>query len=109
MREDLTPSTQAVQSSHAAIEATSLFDLGNLPDHPHIVLLAAKNETKLHRVTKYLVENKVKFVHFYESDLDHQLTAIASEPINEFDERRSLFRKYQLLKHDRGGVQAEAA
>lgn len=108
MREDLTPSQQAVQCSHAAIEATNLFNLGNLPDHPHIVLLGAKNESKLHRVTKYLFENKVKFVHFYESDLDHQLTAIATEPIGEFDERRLLFRKYQLLKHDGGGAKEAA-
>jgi len=97
-----------VQSSHAAIEAAKMFDLGNLPDHPHIVLLAAKNEAKLARVTKYLFQNKVRFVHFYESDLDHQLTAIATEPINEFDDKRSLFRKYQLLKHEEGGIKEAA-
>lgn len=87
-----------VQSSHAAIEAANLFGFGNLPEHPHIVLLSAKNESKLHNVTKYLFQSGIKFVHFYEPDIGNQLTAIASQPIAEYDDKRKLLRKYQLLK-----------
>ena len=97
VRTDLTPSQIAVQSSHAAIEAANTFDLKTLEDHPYLVLLAVKNEAELHRVTKHLVEHGVRFVHFYENDLDGQLTAIASEPI--LGDRRRIFRKFQCLKN----------
>lgn len=108
MREDLSTSQQAVQCSHAAIDSAKHFDLGSLPDHPYLVILAVKNESKLHRVTKHLVEHGIKFVHFYESDLDNQLTAIATQPIAEDSELRAHLRKYQCLK-DRREVLAEAA
>ena len=96
MREDLTTSQQAVQSVHAAIEAAKAFDLDALSDHPYVVILAAKNEQRLHRVRKYLVENGIKHAHFYESDIGNELTALATEPI--CGDRRELFSKYQLLK-----------
>lgn len=98
VREDLSPSQICVQSAHACIEATHAFQLGHLPDHPHLVILAAKNETKLHNVRKYLIEHGIRHVHFYESDIGDQLTALATEPIPESSELRQLFRKYQLLK-----------
>lgn len=96
MREDLSHSQRAVQSVHAAIEAAKAFDLDSLPDHPYVVILAAKNEQRLHRVRKYLVENDVRHAHFYESDIGNELTAVATEPVQ--GERRELFSKYQLLK-----------
>ena len=98
-----------MQSSHAAIEAATTFDFGSLPDHPYLVILAVKNEAKLHRVTKYLVEHGVRFVHFYENDLDNQLTAIATQPIAENSAQRALFRKYQCLKVRDKEVLTEAA
>ena len=98
MREDLTHAQKAVQCSHAAIEAAKTFDLGSLPDHPYLVILAAKDESKLHRVTKHLVEHGIKFVHFYESDYADQLTAIATQPIAEDSDLRAHLRKYQCLK-----------
>ena len=100
MRQDLSPSQQAVQSVHAAIEAANSFDLRSLPDHPYVVILAAKNEERLHRVRKYLVDKGVQHAHFYESDIGDELTALATEPIH--GERRELFRKYQLLQ-SKGG------
>lgn len=108
VREDLTTPQQAVQTAHAAWESAITFNGGDLPDHPHLVLLAAKNESKLHRVTKHLVEHGIKFVHFYESDLDDQLTAIATQPIAENSDLRAHLRKYQCLK-DRQEVLIEAA
>lgn len=96
MREDLSPSQQAVQSVHAAIEAAKAFDLESLPDHPYVVILAAKNEQRLNRARKYLVDNGVQHTYFYESDIGNELTALATEPIH--GERRELFNKYQLIK-----------
>lgn len=96
VREDLTTSQQAVQCCHAAINATAKYGLGDLPDHPYLVILAVKNESKLLRVQKYLSEHGIQFSSFHESDLDNELTAIATEPIKEH--QRAIFRKYQCLK-----------
>jgi hypothetical protein len=95
----LSPPQQAVQSCHAVIEATKAFDLERLSDHPSVIILSAKDEARLHRVRNYLIEQGIQHVHFYEPDLDYELTALATQPV--FGERRRLFRKYQLLK---GGV-----
>jgi hypothetical protein len=93
---------QAVQSCHAVIEATSAFEVGNLPDHPSVIILSAKDERKLHQARRYLIDNGVRHVHFYEADLDDQLTALATEPVH--GEKRGLFRKFQLLRC-KGGAQ----
>lgn len=90
-----------MQSCHAVIEATSAFNIGNLADHPSVIILGVRDETKLHQVRKNLIEQGVRHVHFYENDLDDQLTALATEPVH--GERRKLFRKYQLLRV-RGGA-----
>jgi hypothetical protein len=98
VREDLSPSQQAVQCSHVAIEAATIFDLGSLPDHPYLVILAAKNEARLHRARQYLIKNGIRHAHFYESDLGNSLTALATEPIPASSPLRELFKKYQLIK-----------
>jgi hypothetical protein len=78
------------------IEATKAFDLERLSDHPSVIILSAKNENRLHRVRKHLIDNGIQHVHFYEPDLGDELTALATEPI--FSDRRDIFRKYQLLR-----------
>lgn len=95
VREDLSHPQQVVQACHAAIEAATHFSLGNLAEHPSVIVLAAKSEQKLHNVRKYLVDNGIKHAHFYEPDIGDELTAVATEPIT--GERRELFKKYQLL------------
>ena len=84
-----------MQSAHAVIEATKAFELECLSDHPSVIVLAAKNEHSLHRVRKYLVDQNVRHVHFYEPDMDNELTALSTEPI--YGDRRGIFKKYQLL------------
>lgn len=96
VREDLPIPQIAVQSSHACIEATKAFDIASLEDHPSVIIIGIKNEQKLHQVRKYLMESGIRHVHFYETDMDDQLTALATEPVH--GERRKLFRKFQLLK-----------
>lgn len=88
---------------HAAINATAKFGLGDLPDHPYLVILAVKNEAKLLRVQQYLSEHGIRFESFRESDLDGELTSVATEAITE--SQRGIFRKYQCLKPE-GGAQA---
>lgn len=77
------------------IEATKAFEIERLSDHPSVIILSAKNENRLHRVRKYLIEQGIRHVHFYEPDMDDELTALATEPI--FGSRREAFSKYQLL------------
>lgn len=96
MREDLSTPQQAVQSCHACIEATSAFKLQELEDHPSVIICGIKNENKLKETRKYLIENQIRHVHFCESDLNDQLTSLATEPI--FGEKRSLFKRFQLLR-----------
>jgi hypothetical protein len=98
VRTDLSPEQSLVQTAHACIEATSIFKLGELPDHPHLVVLSAKNEQRLHRVRQYLIDNNIRHAHFYESDIGNELTAIATEPLPDSSPLRQLFKKYQLLK-----------
>ena len=90
-----------MQSCHSILECAKAFDIERLSDHPSVIILSAKDERRLHRVRKYLIEQGIQHVHFYEPDMDHALTALATEPI--FGERRSLFGKYQLLR-TRGAV-----
>lgn len=88
---------RAVQAAHASIEASNAFDLGNLPDHPYLVVLAARSSSKLERVARHLQDSGVQFTKWCDADFDEPLTAIATEPIHGDDPRREFLRKYQLL------------
>jgi hypothetical protein len=96
VREDLSWPQRCVQSCHASIEAAKAFSLENFSEHPSVIVLSAKDEARLHRIRNYLIEQGVQHVHFYEPDLGHELTSLATEPI--VGDRRRLFRKYQLLR-----------
>jgi len=87
---------QATQACHAVIEATKLF---KQPETSlYLVLCSVKDESRLHKATQKLLSNNISFASFYESDLDNQLTAIATEPI--CGEIRKVFKNFQLLKGD---------
>jgi hypothetical protein len=96
VRSDLSIPQLTVQSCHAVIEASNAFNFSSLPVHPSVIVLGIKNEQKLHRVRRYLIDQDIKHAHFYEPDIGHELTALATEPL--YDDRRSLLRKYQLLQ-----------
>lgn len=91
------PHQKIVQSCHAVIEATKAFNVESLPDHPSVIILSAKNESRLRRVRKYLIKEGIQHVHFCEPDLDNELTSLATEPI--FGDRREVLSKYQLLNN----------
>lgn len=71
-----------------------------------MIILGAKNEAKLHQIRKFLIDNGIRHVHFYESDLDDALTALATEPLH--GDQRKLFRRFQLLRSKVPPVHATA-
>ena len=101
VRKDLSFPQQAVQSCHAAIEATRLF-LSPEHSHPHLVLCGVRDQSTLERETSRLMSKGIRFVEFHEPDRNDELTAIATEPIA--GDARRMFRRYDLLEHVASGV-----
>ena len=97
VRKDLSLPQQAVQSCHAAIEATRLF-ITSQHSHPHLVLCGVRDESVLRREASRLEFDGVRFASFYEPDRGNELTAIATEPI--VGEGRHCFRRYNLLDEE---------
>lgn len=89
----MTNAQKAVQSIHAAIEATRQLD--SKVEHPHLVLLVAKNENKLKKIQNELDKEGFQTYNFYESDRNNEMTAFAVGYIE--DSQRERFKKYQLL------------
>lgn len=100
VREDLSPSQMAVQSCHAAIEATRAFAPGQDQEHPHLVLLSVKNEDELLKAYERLQHYGIQVAKFQEPDRNNETTAIATAPIPGDSEQRRLFRNYKLLNLD---------
>ena len=82
-RQDLSPGSQAIQASHAAIDFQH--------DHPEIskvwninsnylVFLSVKNEKSLLKFLYKIKSANLKYTVFNEPDLKNQLTAVAIEP-----------------------------
>lgn len=92
VRNDLSTPQKAVQSAHAAIEASRAF-IKHGEEHPSVIILVVKSEHKLKVIADKL---DVKYRAFFEPDIGNQLTAIATAPIS--GEQRQFFRKFQLLK-----------
>jgi len=95
VRKDISIEQQAVQSTHAAIEATRHLIPPQI-EHPHVIICEVSNEEKLKKQTSYLSSLGIKYKPFYEVDIGNQITAIATEPI--YGEDRRHFKKYNLLK-----------
>ena len=89
VRIDLTPSQQAVQACHAAIEAarSSLFPPGD--EHPHLVLCGIGSEIELLNVLARLARLDIAFRPFCEPDLGGELTSLCTRPLRG-DERLPL-------------------
>lgn len=98
VRRDLSHPQQAVQSSHACIEACKEFDFASLSEHPSVIICGVKSETQLETVCVRLQEQGIRFAPFREPDIGDELTSLTTEPI--YGEDRSFFRKYQLLKEE---------
>src|SRR6185503_178630 len=95
VRRDLSHPQQVVQTCHACIEvARSL--LPPLDEHPHLVLLGAPSEQTLWAILHRLQALGIVCKSFCDSDLDNQLTAIATAPVR--GKQRRFVRRYRCLK-----------
>jgi hypothetical protein len=94
IRRDLSAPQQIVQACHACLEASRAF-LTPEAEHPHLVVCGVRDERSLGRCLDRLRRAGVRFHAFFESDLDNQLTAAATEPLR--GAQRRVFRAYHLL------------
>lgn len=91
VRTDLTIPQQAVQASHAALEASRD---NHIPKDLHLILCAAKDEKALFKAFHRLSRSNIHFHLFYEPDFGNELTAIASDVV--YDRRP--FKHLKLLR-----------
>ena len=94
IREDLSHAQQIVQAAHAALEAGFVYDQPK--DSTHIVLIGAKNEEELLKISQYLKNCSIDSQIFYEPDFDTGYTAIATKPL--YGEERQPLKKYSLFR-----------
>lgn len=95
VRNDLSPEQKAVQSCHAALEASRFF-MEKYHKHPHLILLSIKNLDKLKQLIKDLKEEKVKFKYFVEPDKNNEITALATQC---FKGKQEMFSNFKLLRY----------
>lgn len=91
VRQDLSPSQQAVQACHACHEAGNQFPFRG--DTPHLVLLGVPDEESLADWLRRGVHCNA--TPFYEPDLDSTLTAVAFSGVT--GAARKLFRNLPLV------------
>jgi len=97
VRRDLSFPQQVVQSTHAIIELARNSLIPSDGDHPFVVALSVRNEEQLINALRRISGFGIKCKPFFESDLDGQMTAFATEP-QSGDSRRH-FQKYQCLRN----------
>jgi hypothetical protein len=90
----LSPAQKAVQSAHACIEAARAF-INPGDEHPSVIICEVRSEDKLKMVMREL-DGQVNYKAFQEPDIGNQYTALATEPI--YNNKRSLFKRFQLIK-----------
>lgn len=95
IRNDLSHEQKAVQSCHAAIEATREFiKPGDV--HPSVIICQVKSEHKLQKCCEELKDKGINFKTFREPDRNNEMTALATEPL--FGKEREAFKRFQLLR-----------
>ena len=95
VRKDLSPRQQAVQSCHAAIEATRNHITQN-DEHPSIIICCVKSEQKLLMCAEELQNKGIECQLFREPDMGNQVTALASRPLK--GDEREAFARFQLMQ-----------
>lgn len=94
VRQDLSPSQQAVQACHACLECGKSNPWSG--DHPHLVLLGVPNEETLATWSAKLRERFTNLVEFREPDLANSLTAVAIPGVT--GKLRSVFSTLSLVQ-----------
>jgi hypothetical protein len=95
VRTDLSLPQQIVQASHAVLEATKAFLSENL-EHPHLVILSAKDQSALFKVAKKLDITGIRYRIFIEPDINDEATSLCTEVIS--GDARRIFKNYQCIK-----------
>jgi effector-binding domain-containing protein len=93
VRQDITPEYQAVQASHVAYKAGSLFKSN--PDETYFVLVGVPDELALCEVEILIRKKGYKVACFIEPDLGDEMTAIAMEPIK--SHKKAFLKNYKKL------------
>lgn len=93
VRNDLSYAQKVVQSGHAVLEATRAFVHDS--ERYKIVVVAAKSQVKLKSIIEEAASYEIQTVAFTEPDMDYQMTAVATEPLD--DEKKKVFARYKLL------------
>ena len=96
VRHDLSIAQVAVQSVHAAIEATKAFKQPQR--HPSVIICSVEDERALQKAICKIEQSGIKYKEFLEPDIGNQLTAVATEPV--CGDQRKVFKKFKLM----GGV-----
>ena len=96
VRRDLSFPQQVVQVIHAILECSRNSLIPSDGEHPYVVVLGVRNEEQLINALRRISGFGIKCKPFFESDLDGQMTAFATEPVSG-DSRRH-FQKYQCLR-----------
>lgn len=93
VRKDIPEAHKSVQGTHAAIEQ---FRNSNL-EHPSVIYVVVKNENKLKKVIKDLLELEIDFSIFREpmSPYDNSITAVCTQPLS--GDKRKYMQKFMLL------------
>ncbi len=94
VRSDLPWPQKVVQSSHAVLESTRAFVTDR--NRVKIIVVSARSESKLLAIVQEAADNGIRSVAFQEADMNNQVTAVATEPID--DEQRKVFGRYKLLE-----------
>lgn len=97
IRTDLPIEQQIVQAAHSALEAGR--DLGKPLGHSYLILLEAKSQDQLQKISNALSDQCIKFSLFHEPDYDRGYTSLTTEPLDPDDPRRTFFKKYSMYKY----------
>lgn len=84
-----------VQTAHAIMELGRNNKLSLELDHPYLVVCSCKDEKELIKIYNDIISKNIECYKFHESDIDDQLTAIATVPV--FQQDRKHFKKLRLL------------
>jgi len=90
VRKDLTPSQRAVQAGHALAAYLLHGSFLRRWQNETLIYLGVKGLKQLENLKRKFHYEGINFVEFKEPDLDHEITAIATDVHNKFVERLNL-------------------
>lgn len=95
LRSDLPIEQQIVQAAHSAHQAGRLYPA---PIDTHLILLEAKHESQLQKISNDLTDLNIQHHMFHEPDYDTGYTSITTEPITD-RALRKYFSRYSLYRY----------